>query len=76
MEVEISSHTFDRSRNGPAAVVANDSHVVLLAERGTNYGRVPVSLITDCATRPSGARNANLLSTLDEMNVEQDLELA
>ncbi len=31
MEVEISSHSLDCSKYGPAAVVADDSHVVLLA---------------------------------------------
>ena len=30
MEVEISSHSFDCSSYGPATVVADDSHVVLL----------------------------------------------
>ena len=73
MEVEISSHSLDCSRYGPAVVVGDDSHVVLLAgKRVRQIGRAPVSLITPHATRPPGARNANLLNNPNEMNVEQD----
>jgi len=73
MEVEIASQPLDCSRYGSAAVVANDSHFVLLALeiRTPNKGAHLIAIIS-YATRHEAARNANILNDSNEVKIEQD----
>ena len=72
MEVEISRKSLDCSRYGAVAVVADNSHVVLLVGAGrAPKGRAAISLNTFHATRQRAERNANILNDPKEMDKEQ-----
>ena len=71
MEVEISRQSLDCSRYGSVAVVADNSHVVLLVVAGrAPKGRAAISLNTSHATRHRAERNANMLNDPNEMDIE------
>ncbi len=72
MEVEISRQSLDYSGYGMVAVVADNSHVVLLVVAGrAPKGRAAISLNTSHATRHRAERNANMLNDPNEMDIEQ-----
>jgi len=71
MEVEISRKSLDCSRYGPVAVVADNSHLVLLGVAGrASKGRAAISLNTFHATRHWADRNANILNDPNEIDIE------
>jgi hypothetical protein len=70
MEVEVSCEYLDCSGDWMVAMVANDSHVVLLSvETRRNWPR-HCSLIIPYATRFPSAKNANLLNDLNKRKAE------
>ena len=72
MEVKISRKSLDCSRYGAVAVVADNSHLVLLVVAGRTPKRARCyCLNTSHATRHRAERNANMLNDPNEMDMEQ-----
>ena len=70
MEVEISTDSLDRSRYGPAAVVADYSHILLLCcVRVYRVGRAPLALSPLMPRSPGHAKDANLLNNPNEIEL-------